>query len=187
MFDISVNSHRLWNAEYHSVHAQMAWSQRFRKSEISLDTGMVRSSGRVIWINGHANLSVPLIVRDVVAIKLMLQVPELCWAFSLIFVGSLLQHECIQVVVRAFGIPSHVVECIADIYARNTTVVRTAGGVTGEIPVGRGARQCCPLSDIVFNLVDEVLVRGVKAVHNAGYKFTCADVFAQVLMYAEQW
>jgi len=24
--------------EYHSAHAQMAWSQRFRKSEISLDT-----------------------------------------------------------------------------------------------------------------------------------------------------
>ena len=96
------------------------------------------------------------------------------------------QHECIQVVMRAFGVPSYLVEYIADIYARNTTVVRTAGGVvTGEIPVCKGVRQGCPLSGIVFNLVAEVLVRGVKAVHNAGYKFSCADVFAQVLMYAD--
>jgi len=98
--------------------------------------------------------------------------------------GSI-QHECIQVVMRAFGVPDCLVECIADIYKRNTTVVRTAGGVTSEIPVGRGFRQGCPLSGIVFNLVAEVLVRGVKAVHNAGYKFSCADVFAQVLMYAD--
>jgi len=26
--------------EYDSAHAQMAWSQRFHKSEISLDTGL---------------------------------------------------------------------------------------------------------------------------------------------------
>jgi len=98
--------------------------------------------------------------------------------------GSI-QHECIQTVMRAFGVPSYLVECIADIYARNTTVVRTAGGVTGEIPVGRGVRPGCPLSGIVFNLVTEVLVRGAQAVHNAGYKFSCADVFAKVLMYAD--
>jgi len=64
--------------------------------------------------------------------------------------------------MRAFGVPSYLVECIANIYARNTTVVRTAGGVTGEIPVGRGVRQGCPLSGIVFNLVAEVLAWGHK-------------------------
>jgi len=30
---------RIWYVEYHSVHAYMVWSQKFRKSEISLDTG----------------------------------------------------------------------------------------------------------------------------------------------------
>jgi len=36
----------------------------------------------------------------------------------------------------------------------------------------------------VFNLVAEILVRRVKAFHNTGNQFTCANVFAQVLMYA---
>jgi len=29
---------RIWYAQYYSVHAYMVWSQKFRKSEISLDT-----------------------------------------------------------------------------------------------------------------------------------------------------
>jgi len=33
--------------------------------------------------------------------------------------------------------------------------------------------------------VVEILVRGVKACHGAGYQFTCADVLAQVLAYAD--
>jgi len=30
---------RIWYVEYYSVHAYMVWSQKFRKPEISLDTG----------------------------------------------------------------------------------------------------------------------------------------------------
>jgi len=30
---------RIWYVEYYSVHAYMLWSQKFRKSETSLDTG----------------------------------------------------------------------------------------------------------------------------------------------------
>jgi len=37
---------RIWYAEYYSVHAYMVWSQKFRKSEISLDTG-VQVSGEI--------------------------------------------------------------------------------------------------------------------------------------------
>jgi len=33
-------SQRIWYVEYFSVHAHMAWSQKFRKSESSLDTGV---------------------------------------------------------------------------------------------------------------------------------------------------
>ena len=32
-------SQRIWYVEYYSVHAYMAWSQKYRKSEISLDNG----------------------------------------------------------------------------------------------------------------------------------------------------
>jgi len=30
---------RIWYVEYDSVHAYLVWNQKFRKSEISLDTG----------------------------------------------------------------------------------------------------------------------------------------------------
>jgi len=33
-------SQRIWYVEYYSVHAHTAWSQKFRKSEISFDTGL---------------------------------------------------------------------------------------------------------------------------------------------------
>jgi len=42
-------SQRIWYVEYWSVHAHMAWSQKFRKSEISLDicqTSSFYSRGR---------------------------------------------------------------------------------------------------------------------------------------------
>jgi len=32
-------SQRIWYVEYHFVHVHMEWGQKFRKSEISLDTG----------------------------------------------------------------------------------------------------------------------------------------------------
>ena len=35
-------SQRIWYVEYYSVHAHMAWSQKFSKLEISLDTGPSR-------------------------------------------------------------------------------------------------------------------------------------------------
>jgi len=33
-------SQRIWYVEYNSMHVHMVWSQKFRKSEISLDTGV---------------------------------------------------------------------------------------------------------------------------------------------------
>jgi len=39
----------------------------------------------------------------------------------------------------------------------------------------------------VFNLVAEVLVEGVNAVTDDEYKYTCDNVFAQVLMYADSF
>jgi len=40
---LSPNNHfyqRIWYVECYSVHAYTVWSQKFRKSEISLDTGL---------------------------------------------------------------------------------------------------------------------------------------------------
>ena len=99
--------------------------------------------------------------------------------------GSI-DHECIPAVLNRFGAPRYMVEVVTDIYARNTCTVLAAAGATGEIPVERGVRQGCPLSGIIFDLVAEVLIRGVKSVKSAGYTFACApDVKAQVLAYAD--
>jgi len=53
-------SQRIWYVEHHSVHAHMAWSQKFRKSEISLDTGTKTVISTILfvcttttWISPH--------------------------------------------------------------------------------------------------------------------------------------
>jgi len=40
---------RIWYVEYYSVDVYMVWNQKFRKSEISLDTGPEKSEKSWTW------------------------------------------------------------------------------------------------------------------------------------------
>jgi len=57
--------------------------------------------------------------------------------------------------------------------------VRTAGGLTEEIPQERGVKQGCPISPLVFNLAIEGLIRGIEGLirgiessSSRGYSFS---------------
>jgi len=56
---------RIWHVEYYSVHASRVWSQKFRMSEISLDTGSgwkgndIQSKSKKIQISGQSWLQNP--------------------------------------------------------------------------------------------------------------------------------
>jgi len=43
------------DVEYHSAHVQMAWSQRFHKSEFSLDTGWQFKTNLILWTSYTAH------------------------------------------------------------------------------------------------------------------------------------
>ena len=96
------------------------------------------------------------------------------------------RHDCIDEVLRHFDAPTDLIECIEDIYTRNTCTVRCGAGETGSIPVGRGVRQGCPLSGLLFNLVIEVLLRGFRDCTDVGYRLPSKDdVLVRSLAYAD--
>ncbi|CAK8685086.1 unnamed protein product [Clavelina lepadiformis] len=95
------------------------------------------------------------------------------------------RHECIVDVLKHFDAPDYLVGVVSDMYARGSCAVRTKRGLTGHIPVERGVRQGCPMSSIIFDLVMEVLVRGVKE-STDGYRMPTANGrLIQVLAYAD--
>ena len=93
------------------------------------------------------------------------------------------RHECIVDVLKNFDAPDYLVRIVCDMYARGSCAVRTSRGLTGHIPVERGVRQGCPMSGIIFDLVMEVLLRGVKT-STDGYRMPSANGI-QVLAYAD--
>jgi hypothetical protein len=51
-----------------------------------------------------------------------------------------------------------------------TAIIRTKNGTTKEIIVGRGTRQGCPLSLVLFNIYDEAMIREAFDDVNEGIK-----------------
>lgn len=96
------------------------------------------------------------------------------------------RHGAMLDVLQHFNAPPYLLEVIADIYTNNVYTVATNSGDTHPIPSGRGVRQGCPLSAIIFNLVMEILLRGVKGLEESGYRYRCApDKTARVQGYAD--
>ena len=59
----------------------------------------------------------------------------------------------------SFGIPKYPVECLKDLYQKQTVEVETVVGRTGPLSVQRGVRQGCPLSPMLFNMYSELIMR----------------------------
>ena len=81
-------------------------------------------------------------------------------------------HELLWFSLRSVGVPDEVASILMDIYEGSSFKVRTAGGLTEEIPQERGVKQGCPISPLVFNLAIEGLIRGIKSSSSRGYSFS---------------
>ena len=68
--------------------------------------------------------------------------------------------------------PDEVASILMDVYEGSSFKVRTAGGLTEEIPQERGVKQGCPISPLVFNLAIEGLIRGIESSSSRGYSFS---------------
>ena len=93
-------------------------------------------------------------------------------------------HELMWFSLRSVGVPSEVVSILMDIYEGSSFQVQTSGGLTEEIPQGRGVKQGCPLSPLLFNLAIEGLLRGIEASSSRGYSFS-DELEVKALAYAD--
>ena len=69
--------------------------------------------------------------------------------------------DCILQVLEHCHAPLYMREVVADLYKAGSFTLRGGDGRSVEVETQKGVRQGCPLSGILFNLVVEVLLRGV--------------------------
>ena len=77
------------------------------------------------------------------------------------------RHQNLFQVLTHFRFPPDLIRAVQTIYAKSFCVVGTADGETSVIDILRGVRQGCPLSAILFNIVMEVLIRGLNSMEGS--------------------
>src|SRR5688572_5731917 len=61
--------------------------------------------------------------------------------------------------LKEMGIPTHLIMLLKSLYENQEAVVRTEHGDTGKFRIGKGVRQGCILSPVLFNLYAERIIR----------------------------
>ena len=93
-------------------------------------------------------------------------------------------HQLLWFAMERLGVPSEMVSIIQDIYEGSSFKVVGENSSTGDIPQGRGVKQGCPLSPLVFNLALEGLIRGIETSSAKGYSFS-DELQVKSLAYAD--
>ena len=68
-------------------------------------------------------------------------------------------HPTLWNMMEEMGIPEHMVQVIRSLYANQEAKVRTEYGDTESFSIGKGVRQGCVLSQYLFNLYSEYIMR----------------------------
>ena len=68
-------------------------------------------------------------------------------------------HEILWVVLRDMGVPVHLIVLLRRLYTNQEATVRTEFGETDNIDIGKGVRQGCILSPLLFNIYAENITR----------------------------
>jgi len=68
-------------------------------------------------------------------------------------------HETMWNTLRRMGIPEHLISLLHNLYDKQTATVRTEHGDTEQFGIGKGVRQGCILSPMLFNLYAERVMR----------------------------
>ena len=68
-------------------------------------------------------------------------------------------HEILWVILRGMGVPVHLIVLLKRLYTNQEATVRTEFGETDNIDIGKGVRQGCILSPLLFNIYAENIMR----------------------------
>ena len=68
-------------------------------------------------------------------------------------------HERLFVILRDMGVPVHLIVLLRRLYTNQEATVRTEFGETDNIDIGKGVRQGCILSPLLFNIYAENIMR----------------------------
>ena len=68
-------------------------------------------------------------------------------------------HDILWVILRDMGVPVHLIVLLRRLYANQEAIVRTEFGETENIDIGKGVRQGCILSPLLFNIYAENIMR----------------------------
>ena len=79
-----------------------------------------------------------------------------------------LQHTFMIEVLRAFNLPEDIVHAVKTLYSNAETRLKLNGRLSAPFPNTSGVKQGCPLSGILYVLVQEVQLRMIRADKAAG-------------------
>ena len=68
-------------------------------------------------------------------------------------------HDRLWVILRATGVPLHLIVLLKRLYTNQEATVRTEFGETDNIDIGKGVRQGCILSPLLLNIYAENIMR----------------------------
>ena len=74
-------------------------------------------------------------------------------------VFACVDHKILWVILRAMGVPVHLIVLLKMLYTNQEGTVRTEVGETDNIDIGKGVRQACILSPLLFNIYAENIMR----------------------------
>ena len=92
-------------------------------------------------------------------------------------------HYAMWDVMDALKVPSQFKNICREIYGKSTQRIRSAQGLTEDIPLTTGIKQGCPLSPLLFNLVLEGVLPHVEQM-DGGYQFS-DGASVNILAYAD--
>ena len=64
--------------------------------------------------------------------------------------------------LKGMGVPEHLIVMLSNLYKNQEATIRTEYGETGNIQIGKGVRQGCILSPLLFNIYAEKIMRNSR-------------------------
>ena len=83
---------------------------------------------------------------------------------------DMVSHKHISEGLKRFGVDSHFIDAVVDLYTDASTHFTLAKGETPQIPMTRGVKQGDPLSPLLFNVAMDPLLEAISAQNN-GFKW----------------